>query len=104
MTHRNRTTKRACQEIVKRPDGAQRAERPLRELLLPRAAANRLCFFSLPLELLPFYRERAVPAVEEVGVVPVTADDVVTPGDTISATIDTLIDRFSVMVAELASS
>jgi hypothetical protein len=29
-------------------------EKPLRELLLPRGAATRLCFFSLPLELLPF--------------------------------------------------
>jgi hypothetical protein len=56
------------------------------------------------LELLPFYRERVFPAVEDVGFVPVTADDVVTPGDSISAKIDTLIDRSSVMVAELASS
>jgi SIR2-like domain len=79
-------------------------ERPLRELLLPRDSANRLCFFSLPLELLPFYRERVFPVAEEAGFVPVTADDVVTPGDSVSAKIDTLIDRSSVMVAELTSS
>jgi hypothetical protein len=48
-------------------------EKPLRELLLPRDAANRLCFFSLPLDLLPFYRERVFPVVEEAGFVPVTA-------------------------------
>jgi len=52
-------------------------EAALRELLLPRDATTRLCFFSLPLELLPFYRERVFPAVEEAGFVPVTADDVV---------------------------
>lgn len=79
-------------------------EEPLRELLLPRDATTRLCFFSLPLELLPFYRERVFPVVQEAGFVPVTADDVVTPGDTISAKLDTLIDRSSVMVSELTSS
>lgn len=79
-------------------------ERPLRELLLPRDASNRLCFFSLPLELLSFYRERVFPRVEEIGFVPVTADDVVTPGDSISAKIDALIYRSSVMVTELTSS
>ena len=79
-------------------------ERPLRELLLPRDASTRLCFFSLPLELLPFYRERVFPAVEEAGFVPVTADDVVSPGDNISAKIDALIDRSHVMVVELSSA
>jgi hypothetical protein len=79
-------------------------ERPLRELLLPRDAETRLCFFSLPLELLPFYRERVFPAVEDAGFVPVTADDVVTPGDSISAKVDMLIDRSAVMVVEIGSS
>lgn len=65
-------------------------ERPLQELLLPRDAPTRLCFFSLPLELLPFYRERVFPVVEETGFVPVTADDVVSPGDNISAKLDAL--------------
>jgi hypothetical protein len=79
-------------------------EKPLQELLLPRDAATRLCFFSLPLELLPFYRERVFPVVEEAGFVPVTADDVVSPGDNVSAKLDALIDRAAVMVAELTSS
>jgi hypothetical protein len=79
-------------------------EQPLRELLLPRDSTTRLCFFALPLELLPFYRERVFPIVEDAGFVPVTADDVVTPGDTISAKLDALIDRASVMVTELTSS
>lgn len=79
-------------------------ERPLRELLLPRDAATRLCFFSLPLGLLPFYRERVFPAVQEAGFVPVTADDVVSPGDNVSAKIDALIDRSNAMVVELSSA
>jgi hypothetical protein len=79
-------------------------EQPLRELLLPRDSTTRLCFFSLPLDLLPFYPERVFPIAEEAGLVPVTADDVVLPGDNISAKIDVLIDRASVMVVELTSS
>jgi hypothetical protein len=42
--------------------------------------------------------------VEEAGFVPVTADDVVSPGDNVSAKLDALIDRAAVMVAELTSS
>jgi hypothetical protein len=59
--------------------------------------------FSLPLELLPFYRERVFPVVEQAGFVPVTADDVIAPGDNVSAKLDALIDRASVMVAEVSS-
>jgi hypothetical protein len=79
-------------------------EQPLRELLLPRDVPTRLCFFSLPLELLPLYRERVFPAVTEAGFVPVTADDVVSPGDNISAKIDAIIARSNVMVVELSSA
>ena len=41
--------------------------------------------------------------VEELGFVPVTADDVLSPGDNINAKIDALIDRAAVMVVELSS-
>jgi hypothetical protein len=78
-------------------------ERPLRELQLPRDATNRLCFFSIPLGLLSLYRSRVFPAVEEIGFVPITADDVISPGDNINAKIDALIDRAAVMVVELSS-
>lgn len=78
-------------------------EKPLQELMLPRDSTTRLCFFSLPLDLLPFYRERVFPLVEEIGSVPVTADDVITPGENVSAKVDVLIDRASVMVVELTS-
>lgn len=78
-------------------------EEPLRELMLPRNAASRLCFFSIPVERLSLYRSRVFPVVEEIGFVPVTADDVISPGDNINAKIDSLIDRASVMVVELTS-
>jgi hypothetical protein len=78
-------------------------EQPLRELLLPRDSTTRLCFFSLPLDLLAVYRERVFPVAEEAGFVPVTADDIVAPGDNVSAKLDALIDRASVMVVELTT-
>jgi hypothetical protein len=77
-------------------------EEPLRELSLPRDSSTRLCFFSLPVELVSLYRSRVFP-VEELGFVPVVAEDVISPGQNISAKIDALIDRSSAMVVEMAS-
>lgn len=79
-------------------------EEPRRELMLPRNSTSRLCFFSVPVERLSVYRSRIFPIVEQVGFVPVTAEDVIAPGDNINAKIDALIDRAAVMVVELNSS
>ncbi|RYD85711.1 MAG: SIR2 family protein [Verrucomicrobiaceae bacterium] len=78
-------------------------EAPRTELMLPRDARTRLCFFAVPLELLSWYKENAFPLAEEAGFVPVTAEDVVSPGDNINAKIDALIDRASVMVVDTSS-
>lgn len=75
-------------------------EKPLEQLLLPRDAATRLCLFSVPLDLLPFYRERVFPIAEEIGFVPVTGSDVISLGDSIAGKIDTLIDRSAVMIVD----
>jgi hypothetical protein len=53
---------------------------------------------------LSLYRSRVFPAVEEAGFIPITADDVISPGDNVNAKIDTLVDRAAVMVVELTSS
>jgi hypothetical protein len=78
-------------------------ERPLQQLLLPRDAMTRLCFFSLALDVLPFYRDRIFPLAEAAGLVPVTAADVINLGDSVSAKIDTLIDRAAVIVVDLST-
>lgn len=78
-------------------------EGPLRELSLPRDSATRLCFFALPLAALPFYRERVFPLVQSLGLVPVTADDVITPGDSIHAKIDALLSRAVLVVVDASS-
>lgn len=78
-------------------------EGPLRELSLPIDSATRLCFFALPLAALPFYRDKVFPLVRELGLVPVTADDVVTPGENYLAKIDALINRVSLVVVDVSS-
>jgi hypothetical protein len=79
-------------------------EAPLRELKLPKESSSRLVFFAVPLHRLPVYRERVFPAVSNIGLVPVTADDVVSPGDSISAKIDALMDRAVAIVVEVGST
>lgn len=78
-------------------------EEPLRELQLPRDSISRLCFFSIPLEMVAQYRSIVFPVVERLGYVPITADDVISPGDNINAKIDALIDRAAVMIVEPTS-
>ncbi|MEI9425146.1 SIR2 family protein [Mesorhizobium sp. Cs1299R1N1] len=75
-------------------------EKPLEQLLLPRDALSRLCLFATPLDVLPFYRQYIFPLAEAAGFVPVTPADVVNLGESISAKIDTLIDRAAVMVVD----
>jgi hypothetical protein len=79
---------------------AVKEEKPLRELKIPFAAGSRLCFFSLPVEMLAPYRDKVFPAVEAAGFVPVTADDVVSPGDSIAAKIEALIGRATAVIVE----
>jgi hypothetical protein len=86
------------------PASKVREEEPLQELSLPRDAHTRLCFFAIPLALQPFYRERVFPIAREAGLVPVTADDVVTPGDNILAKIDALLERALLVVVDAATA
>jgi SIR2-like protein len=85
------------------PASQVKEEQPLRELSLPTGSPTRLCFFAVPLSLLSFYRERVFPVVTEFGFVPVTADDVVAPGDAFIAKIDALISRARLMVVDTSS-
>ena len=85
------------------PASQVKEEQPLRELSLPISSPTRLCFFAVPLSLLSFYKERVFPVVSEFGFVPVTADDVVAPGDAVIAKIDALISRARLMVVDASS-
>lgn len=78
-------------------------EDSLKELLLPREAMTRLCFFAVPFSLHPFYKDRVFPIVQRFGFVPITADEVISPGDYIAAKIEALIERASIVVVDATS-
>jgi len=78
-------------------------EDSLKELSLPREAMTRLCFFAVPFSLHPFYKDRVFPIVQRFGFVPITADEVISPGDYIAAKIEALIERASVVVVDATS-
>ncbi len=86
------------------PASQVKEEQPLRELSLPPEASSRLCFFAVPLSVLSLYRDRVFPVARESGFVPVSADDVVSPGDTIFAKIEALILRAQLIVVDASTS
>lgn len=79
-------------------------ENPLKELSLPREALTRLSFFAVPFALQSFYREKVFPLAERHGFVPMTADDVVSPGENILAKVDALLERSGIVIVDATSS
>lgn len=72
----------------------------LRELQLPPDAATRICFFSVPLRMLPFYKEYVFPEIENIGLIPLSSDDIVSPGDNIVAKTEAIVARSAIVVVE----
>ena len=72
------------------------------EILIKDDAKNRLCFFSIPFQLLSFYKQNIFPIAESFGFVPITADEVLTQGDTILAKISALIDKSEILVMDIS--
>lgn len=85
------------------PASQIKEETSLRELSLPSEASTRLCFFAVPLSLLGFYREGVFPVAREYGFVPVSPDDVVSPGDTIFPKVEALIQRAQLFVVDAST-
>ena len=73
-------------------------------LMLPRDSETNLCFFAIPTTLHTYYREHVFPIVERLGFTPITASEVISPGDNILAKISTLIDRSVIVVVDASSS
>jgi hypothetical protein len=80
-----------------------REEPSLRELALPDTALSRLCFFAVPLSLQPFYREQVFPIARDYGFIPITEDEIISPGDSTNAKIDALIKRSPIIVVDASS-
>lgn len=73
------------------------------ELALPDDVQNRLCFFSIPIKLLPFYKKYIFPLVKSLGLIPISADDVIAIGDNWIAKITALIERAEFIVVDIAT-
>jgi hypothetical protein len=75
-------------------------DRVIADFRLPQEV-SRICYFAIPANLIAWYREYIFPEVESHGLIPVTARDVFTPPGTVSAKLDTLINRAAYIVAEV---
>ena len=73
------------------------------ELALPGDVQNRLCFFSIPIKLLPFYKKYVFPLVKRLGLIPISADDVIDIGDNWIAKITAIIERAEFVVVDIAT-
>jgi hypothetical protein len=79
-------------------------EEPLKELSLPKDAKNRLCFLAIPFQLLSFYKSMVFPIIQDYGFTPITAEEVLSEGDTIFAKVSALISRSEIIVVDVSSS
>jgi hypothetical protein len=85
-------------EVLKLPTISEEAT--LSELALPNDTNNRLCFFSMPLKLLPFYKKYIFPIIYRLGLVPISGDDVISAGDNWIAKISALISKAEFVVLD----
>lgn len=88
-------------EVLKLPSVGEEAT--LAELALPDDTNNRLCFFSIPIKLLPFYKKYIFPIAAKKGLVPISADDVISIGDNWIAKVSALINKSEFIVLDLAT-
>jgi hypothetical protein len=78
-------------------------EEALTEFSLPQEAMTRLCFFAVPLDLHPQYRDQVFPLAERAGLVPVTAADVIAIGENYTAKIDAIMRRSVAAVVDVTT-
>lgn len=72
------------------------------QLLNDDNAQNRLCFFSIPFKYLPMYKELVFPIVEKYGFIPLTADEVISYGDTVLAKISAMINKADMIICDIS--
>jgi uncharacterized protein YutE (UPF0331/DUF86 family) len=79
-------------------------EETLLEMEKPSDSNTRLCFFAIPYRLLPFYRSNIYKVFREHGFVPSSSLEVVPPSGSYIATVYSMIERSSLIVADIASA
>lgn len=89
------------EELIK--NSTVMSDETLSELSLPRDSQTRLCYFAVPVKLHSYYKDYVFPIAERFGFTPITAMDVLSPGDNYIAKISTLIDRATLVVADAST-
>lgn len=74
------------------------------QLLNKTDSQNRLCFFSVPFSTLPLYKDLIFPLVEKYGFVPLSADEVISYGDTILAKINAMIEKSDIIICDITNN
>lgn len=72
-------------------------------LKFPKDELGRLCFFSVPYQKLSLYKKNIFPIVERQGLVPVSVDEFILPGENIGAKINTLINKSDVAIIDITN-
>ena len=75
-------------------------EDALSMLKIPNDANNNLCLFCVPFGKLSLYKKYIFPIVEQYRYTPITADEFILPGDNISAKMNLLIQKASIVIME----
>lgn len=73
------------------------------EISLPAGSINRLCYFAIPLSKLPYYKKYIFPIATKFGLVPVSADDLILPGDNWTAKISSIMSTSKIIVVDVDS-
>ncbi|RLQ91951.1 SIR2 family protein [Planomicrobium sp. Y74] len=76
-------------------------ELTLTELSLPKLAANRLCYISVPQNKISFYKSYVYPLIEQCGFLPISAEELVTPGQNINALEASLLEKADLVIFDL---
>lgn len=65
---------------------------------------SRLCFFSIPLKYISYYKKYIFPIVLNYNFVPITVDEFIQVNDNILATVSSLIDKASIIVIDISTT
>lgn len=73
------------------------------ELSMPSDYQTRLCYFSVPLDHLSFYKDNFFPMAVRYGFVPIAVDSVVSAGDNVMANVSSIISKSEYFFLDLES-
>ena len=71
--------------------------------MLPQES-KRLCFVSAPISRMSYIKELVYPILEKYGIVPITNDEIIMPGESIFAKSEALLREASLVIADISGN